>query len=307
MLTLTCVLFSLAQEMRFDARKLFSRGHDVDAEGAGGDAAVMAGAKSALFSNVMKKNLVENIVPVAVELKHHLEAVHSPLLGKLIRFLQRIIREHRSEMEDLLVGNRELANELEYDFRMEEAREKAAASVLSSIGGRDGALMSPGVVAFQSPNVASPAFSRLRPMTPRLQNGHTPSDHFTFSHITSPSTIISPRLRSHRKRVLRSRDAEDGSVASNPGSRIESPSLSILRMTSPNAIANRATPRVRRSAKGSAHDSLKKASSSEDRHAHDIGDVDDVDSPVALGSLAGMEVDQDGGEEEEDPLWDVSL
>ena len=58
-----------------------NRNADDDGEEQDPNVAAMANARGALVSSIMKKNLMENVVPVFIELKHLLAAQHSPLQG----------------------------------------------------------------------------------------------------------------------------------------------------------------------------------------------------------------------------------
>ncbi|XP_030849692.1 condensin-2 complex subunit D3 [Strongylocentrotus purpuratus] len=79
--------------------------------------AVMAQAKTKLISQVVKKNVIENIIPVIIALKHMLEAKHSPLLGDLMLYLKELMKEYRNEIKDILSADRQLASEIEFDLR----------------------------------------------------------------------------------------------------------------------------------------------------------------------------------------------
>ena len=88
-------------------------------------AAAMA-AKAKILSKLNRKNTIENIVPVIVELKHFLERTHSPLLRDLTMCLRAIVCDYRVEMEDLMVGDKQLAQEIEFDLRRLEAEQVQA-------------------------------------------------------------------------------------------------------------------------------------------------------------------------------------
>lgn len=62
-----------------------SRNQDDDAVEDDPNAAALASARGALVSSIMKKNLMENVVPVFIELKQLLAAKHSPLTGARAR------------------------------------------------------------------------------------------------------------------------------------------------------------------------------------------------------------------------------
>ena len=99
---------------------------DDEALAGGKDAAVKAAAKGKLLSHVVKRNVMQNVVPTMAALKHELERAKSPLLGELMRSLAVILRDYRAEIGDMLASNRQLAAELEFDLRAMEAQEQEA-------------------------------------------------------------------------------------------------------------------------------------------------------------------------------------
>ena len=56
-----------------------------------------AAAKGKVVSAMMRKHLVEGIVPVMVELKRLLEARRNPLLTQLMATMRVLLKEHKSE------------------------------------------------------------------------------------------------------------------------------------------------------------------------------------------------------------------
>ena len=104
--------------------------HDADADAdASADAASIAGAaKWRLVSQMMKKHLVEAVVPVIIELKRIMEASRHPLLGSLMTAAAAMLKDHKTEIEDILAADRQLAKEILYDIRQEEAADAARAA-----------------------------------------------------------------------------------------------------------------------------------------------------------------------------------
>ncbi|CAI6006018.1 unnamed protein product [Closterium sp. NIES-64] len=80
---------------------------------AGGGAGALANAlKGRVVTQLMKKNLVENTIPVLIELKRLLEARNSPLQGALMACLRCLFKEYKEEIEDLLAADPQLGKEL---------------------------------------------------------------------------------------------------------------------------------------------------------------------------------------------------
>ena len=54
--------------------------------------AVLAAAKKTIISQVVKKNVIENIIPIVIALKHRLEKLKSPLLDDLMTYLRELMK-----------------------------------------------------------------------------------------------------------------------------------------------------------------------------------------------------------------------
>ena len=94
--------------------------------------AAAAAARGKLLTKLVKKNILESIfslvlfsfywwgwyliyiVPILTELKHLLEKHHSPLLKYLMAYLKELLKDYKNELQDIMVGDKLLAKELEY-------------------------------------------------------------------------------------------------------------------------------------------------------------------------------------------------
>ena len=61
-----------------------------------------AAAKGKVVSAMMKKHLMEGIVPVMVELKRLLEAKRHPLMTQLMLTMRVLLKDHKSEVPHVL-------------------------------------------------------------------------------------------------------------------------------------------------------------------------------------------------------------
>jgi condensin-2 complex subunit D3 len=91
-------------------------------------AAAKAGAKAkgTLITKITKKAMVENIVPVVIALKAHLERVKSPLMKHLMAYLRQMFNDYKDEVGDIMAADKQLANEILYDIRRYEEEMAAA-------------------------------------------------------------------------------------------------------------------------------------------------------------------------------------
>ncbi|KAJ8299265.1 hypothetical protein KUTeg_023325 [Tegillarca granosa] len=89
-------------------------------------AVVIAAAKKNIITQVVKKNVIENIVPIVMSLKHMLEKHRSPVLKDLMYYLRELMKDYKTEVKDILAADRQLASEIEFDLRkFEEQQEEA--------------------------------------------------------------------------------------------------------------------------------------------------------------------------------------
>ena len=55
-----------------------------------------------LMIQVVKKNVIENIVPIVVALKNMLEKQRSPLLKELLMYLQELMKDYKNEVKGIV-------------------------------------------------------------------------------------------------------------------------------------------------------------------------------------------------------------
>eukprot|EP00026_Physarum_polycephalum_P000676 Phypoly_transcript_00677.p1 GENE.Phypoly_transcript_00677~~Phypoly_transcript_00677.p1 ORF type:complete len:1381 (+),score=215.83 Phypoly_transcript_00677:207-4145(+) len=122
----------------------------------------LSAAKGKLLSKIVKKNILENIVPILVELKHLLEQHRSPLLKYLMMYLKELLKDFKSELQDIVVGDKQLAKELEYDLRMWEKKASTPTSMLS-----------PTQTLFKARNTPRPDLSKTM-FSPKARNTPRP-------------------------------------------------------------------------------------------------------------------------------------
>ncbi|XP_024534743.1 condensin-2 complex subunit D3 [Selaginella moellendorffii] len=96
------------------------------------NAATFAAVKGKVVTQLAKRNLVQNAIPIFIELKRLLEKSSSPLLGALMDCMRSMLKDFKNEIEEMLVADKQLLKELIYDMQKHEAakaRAKAAAAV----------------------------------------------------------------------------------------------------------------------------------------------------------------------------------
>ncbi|KAJ6852644.1 condensin-2 complex subunit D3 [Iris pallida] len=134
-----CVLQDALQilackEMRINQNRT-SEASEMDDEGEGG---ALHAAKGRVVTHVAKKNLIQNAVPIFIELKRLLESKNSPLIGCLMDCLRSLLKDYKNEFDEILVADKQLQKELIYDINKHEAAKakstvaEAAASVRRS-------------------------------------------------------------------------------------------------------------------------------------------------------------------------------
>merc|ERR1719193_2565489 len=92
--------------------------------------------KKVIISQVVKRNVIENIVPILIAMKHKLEEARSPLMKHLLLYLKEVLKDYKNEVKEILAGDKQLAKEIDFDLRRfdqeqreeEEKRQAAAAA-----------------------------------------------------------------------------------------------------------------------------------------------------------------------------------
>ncbi|VDI33710.1 condensin-2 complex subunit D3, partial [Mytilus galloprovincialis] len=213
-------------------------------------AVVMAVAKKTLITQVVKKNVIENIVPIVVSLKHMLEQQRSTVLKDLMMYLRELLKDYKNEVQEILSADRQLATEIEFDLRKfeeqeEETERQRNASIVQGTS-------QPG-----SPQVSS------KPTTPVGSKPGTPSS----SKPCSPRLPIhggSPRLENHKGSPRPGSSSRKGQKGgSNKGSDNDSsvmgpPAVQVTDATPMKTPARKAFERAQ-----NIHDSLSKSSNEE--------------------------------------------
>ncbi|KAJ8539803.1 hypothetical protein K7X08_014055 [Anisodus acutangulus] len=100
---------------------------EVEEEGAEGGAS--SAAKGRAITQAVKKSLIQNTIPIFIELKRLLESKNSPLTGSLMECLRNLLKDYKNEIDDMLVADKQLQKELIYDMqKYESMKAKSAAT-----------------------------------------------------------------------------------------------------------------------------------------------------------------------------------
>ncbi|XP_059648060.1 uncharacterized protein LOC132294275 [Cornus florida] len=110
----------------------------------GGDAS--AAARGRVITQAVKKGLIQNTIPIFIELKRLLESKNSPLIGSLMECLRIILKDYKNEIDDILVADKQLQKELIYDMQKYESM-KAKSTVAEAVATvqRSNTFHSPGI------------------------------------------------------------------------------------------------------------------------------------------------------------------
>ncbi|KAI6683673.1 hypothetical protein NL676_029586 [Syzygium grande] len=103
---------------------------DEESNGSGGIST--AAAKGWVISQAVRKSLIQNTIPIFIELKRLLKSKNSPLTGSLMDCLCLLLKDYKNEIDDILVADKQLQRELLYDMQKHEsakARSEAAEAV----------------------------------------------------------------------------------------------------------------------------------------------------------------------------------
>lgn len=89
-----------------------------------------------VITQVVKKGLIQNTIPIFIELKRLLESKNSPLSGSLMECLRILLKDYKNEIDEMLVADKQLQKELIYDIqKYESLKAKSTAAEAVSKGG----------------------------------------------------------------------------------------------------------------------------------------------------------------------------
>lgn len=100
-----------------------------DLEEEGADGGPSSAAKGRAITQAVKKSLIQNTIPIFIELKRLLESKNSPLTGSLMECLRNLLKDYKNEIDDMLVADKQLQKELIYDMQKYESMKAKSAAV----------------------------------------------------------------------------------------------------------------------------------------------------------------------------------
>jgi condensin-2 complex subunit D3 len=168
--------------------------------------AIAAIAQTKIISQIVKKNVIENFIPIVIAAKHLFEKERSPLLRDLLLCLKEMMTDFRSEITEILAVDKQLAEEIEFDLkRVEEEQRRAARAPNTPLPDTPHAqmvspLLTPGQVCVTPRSVLTPP--RLR-ATPTGNTGKTKGAIVTaktprIAALKTPLPRIASPLLTHR-------------------------------------------------------------------------------------------------------------
>eukprot|EP00092_Neocalanus_flemingeri_P019653 GFUD01021285.1.p1 GENE.GFUD01021285.1~~GFUD01021285.1.p1 ORF type:complete len:1759 (-),score=675.16 GFUD01021285.1:47-5323(-) len=180
---------------------------------------VLEAAKKTIISGVVKKNVMENIIPIIIALKHKLESAKSPLVSDLFKYLRKLMEDYKNEVTDILAADKQLAKEIEFDLRryeqeQEEQKEREEQEKLAREQRQSNSR--PGTP--RSPGPATPRSSG--PGTPRSSRSATPRSSVQGSPSTVPNTPAQPDLIRQALHNAITQTAKKGSQAGKMASKL---------------------------------------------------------------------------------------
>lgn len=105
-----------------------SEAADIEEDG-GGDGASTSASKGRAITQAVRKGLIQNAIPIFIELKRLLETKNSPLMGPLMDCLRILLKDYKNEIDDILVADRQLQKELIYDIQKYESMKAKTTAV----------------------------------------------------------------------------------------------------------------------------------------------------------------------------------
>lgn len=130
-----------------------SEAADMEEEGGDGGGASTSASKGRAITQAVRKGLIQNAIPIFIELKRLLESKNSPLVGCLMDCLRVLLKDYKNEIDDILVADRQLQKELIYDIqKYESLKAKTTAADAVATMQRSEAYQSPNAVKSKLPH-----------------------------------------------------------------------------------------------------------------------------------------------------------
>ncbi|GFR51612.1 hypothetical protein Agub_g14038 [Astrephomene gubernaculifera] len=165
-------------------------------------------ARGKLVGAMMRKHLTEHVIPAMVELRYMLQAQKHPLLGSLMLCMASLLRDYKSEVEDIIVCDRQLAREIMHDLKhyetlaKQQQQQQEAAMAAALAGG--GQAANRGANATAAPAVApaaAPAMSGQAATGPHHAEAQAASSEGTLARMPPPPPPV-PGDRQRRKTAV---------------------------------------------------------------------------------------------------------
>uniref|UniRef100_A0A9I9EKV7 Condensin complex subunit 1 C-terminal domain-containing protein n=1 Tax=Cucumis melo TaxID=3656 RepID=A0A9I9EKV7_CUCME len=150
------------KEIRLSINRVSSsESGDVDEEG--GESGGASAARGKVITHAVRKSLIQNTIPIFIELKRLMESKNSPLIGSLMECLRVLLKDYKNEIDDLLVADKQLQKELLYDIQKYEST-KAKSAVAEAVNEMHKS------TNYLSPEAPPQAGSIINNLTSKLQN-----------------------------------------------------------------------------------------------------------------------------------------
>ncbi|KAG8369944.1 hypothetical protein BUALT_Bualt14G0065900 [Buddleja alternifolia] len=118
---------------------------DIEDDGGDNAGASTSASKGRTITQAVRKGLIQNAIPIFIELKRLLETKNSSLIGSLMDCLRILLKDYKNEIDDILVADRQLQKELIYDMQKYESL-KAKTTAAETIQRSEAFYQSPHVV-----------------------------------------------------------------------------------------------------------------------------------------------------------------
>ncbi|CAN1247584.1 Condensin-2 complex subunit CAP-D3 [Linum perenne] len=106
---------------------------EAEEEGGGGEGGGLS-AKGRAITQAIRKSLIQNTIPIFIELKRLLESKNSPLVGSLMDCLRVLLKDYKNEIDEILIADKQLQRELVYDMhKYEAAKAKSTAAAAATV------------------------------------------------------------------------------------------------------------------------------------------------------------------------------
>lgn len=119
-----CLSILCSKEIKVISQKKQTSSENIDDDEPDQIQELAEAAHSKIIAEIVKKNVIENIIPTIIALKRQMDKCCSPLLGDVMAYLKTLKYDFKDQFSEVMSGDKQLAEEIEFDTRRYEEEQE---------------------------------------------------------------------------------------------------------------------------------------------------------------------------------------